>query len=159
MEQSYLSQARFLKSALTAIAVSLTFINTATSVQAQQFNATTPAASNPSGNPAAAAGANAPSAASKGSAAAVALAAVKSTKPLPYRENILLVMPAPGADRDKIAAAFSDLKAVVVETFGSGDLICYAVKVESGTMVEHELKLSQNKLFSAVQRDYIFQQR
>lgn len=159
MEQSYLSQARFLKSALTAIAVSLIFVNASTSVQAQQLQTTTPQASNTSGNPAAAAVTSAPNAASKSSAAAVAVAAVKSTKPLPYRENILLVMPAPGADRDKIAAAFSELKAVVVETFGSGDLVCYAVKVESGTMVEHELKLSQNKLFSAVQRDYIFQQR
>lgn len=158
MEQSYLSQARILKSALTAIAVSLSFISTSVAVQAQQLQATTPAASNTSGNPAAAAAANPPSATSKSSAAAVAVASVKSNKPLPYRENILLVMPSRGADKEQIAAAFTELKAEVVETFGSGELTCYVVKVANGTMNEQEQKLIGNKLFSAVQRDFIFQQ-
>ncbi len=85
------------------------------------------------------------------------LAPAKPVKSPLYREDTLLVMPQKGADATEISDIFKDIHGQVVETIGEGELTCYVIKVEKGKMLECERKLGQDKHFSAVQRDYIFQ--
>lgn len=84
-------------------------------------------------------------------------AAAKPLKTPVYREDTLLVMPNKGADAKEISDIFKEIHGEVIETIGEGELTCYVVKVEKGKMLECERKLGQDKHFSAVQRDYIFQ--
>ncbi len=84
-------------------------------------------------------------------------AAAKPVKAPTYREDMLLVMPQKEADATEITDIFKEVHGEVVETIGEGELTCYVIKVERGKMVECERKLGQDKHFSAVQRDYIFQ--
>ncbi|HEY9788066.1 MAG TPA: hypothetical protein V6D17_21940 [Candidatus Obscuribacterales bacterium] len=74
-----------------------------------------------------------------------------------YREDVLLIMAARGADPEEIKQVIKEAKGQIVETNGEGELAYYVVKVEKGKLVEAEKKLSKDKRFSAVQRDYVFQ--
>lgn len=74
-----------------------------------------------------------------------------------YRDNVLLVMPQRGADAKEITDIFKEMHGELLETIGEGELTCYVIRVEKGKLVESEKKLLQDKHFSAVQRDYVFQ--
>lgn len=74
-----------------------------------------------------------------------------------FREDVLLVMPNRGADKDEIQQVIKECHGQVIETIGEGELTCYVIKVEKGKFVESEKKLIKDKHFSAVQRDYVFQ--
>lgn len=83
--------------------------------------------------------------------------ATAPAKAPPYREDVLLVMPQRGADPNEITDIFKEMRGQLIETIGEGELTCYVIKVEKGKMLECEKKLLQDKHFSAVQRDYVFQ--
>ncbi|HEY9786688.1 MAG TPA: S8 family serine peptidase [Candidatus Obscuribacterales bacterium] len=77
----------------------------------------------------------------------------------PFREDVLLVMPAANADKDEVTQTLKDVHGEIINTIGTGAMTCYVVKIEKGYFVEAEKKLSKDKHFRAVQRDYAVQQK
>lgn len=84
-------------------------------------------------------------------------APARQAKAPAYREDVLLVMPQRGTDAKEVKEIFKDIHGEILETIGEGELTCYVIKVEKGKLIECERKLGQDKHFSAVQRDYVFQ--
>jgi thermitase len=76
-----------------------------------------------------------------------------ATKP-DTEEDTLLVMVSPDADRDEIGDTVKEIKGTIVETIGEGGLTTLVIKAEKGHLDETEKKLSTDKHFSAVQRNF-----
>jgi thermitase len=76
-----------------------------------------------------------------------------ATKP-DTEEDTLLVMVSADADRDEIGDAVKEVKGTVVETIGEGSLTTLVIRAEKGHLDETEKKLTADKHFSAVQRNF-----
>lgn len=76
-----------------------------------------------------------------------------ATKP-DTEEDTLLVMVSPDADRDEIGDTVKELKGTIVETIGEGALTTLVIRAEKGHLADTEKKLSTDKHFSAVQRNF-----
>lgn len=76
--------------------------------------------------------------------------------PLGQETDILLVMAAGGSEQEDVDQALEQVKGTVVGTIGEGPLTILKVKVEKGKLAETEKKLTNDKNFCAVQRDFIY---
>lgn len=76
--------------------------------------------------------------------------------PASQDSDILLVMPAGGADDDDIKDVLKEVHGTVVGTIGEGPLTVLKVKVEKGKLLETEQKLTKDKNFCSVQRNFKF---
>jgi subtilisin family serine protease len=72
-----------------------------------------------------------------------------------WKANTLLVMPSKGAEAEEVSDTIKNLHGKVVDQIGDGGLTVYVVQVEPAYFAEAEKKLSKDKHFSSVQRDYL----
>jgi thermitase len=76
--------------------------------------------------------------------------------PLPYQEDVILVMPnAPtNEDKEELADTLRELNGRVLQTIGEGSLQVLVVQTPQGKMQEVEEKLSRDKHVAVVGRNY-----
>jgi subtilisin family serine protease len=80
----------------------------------------------------------------------------QKARPSSFEDDIILVMPAAGADQDDINQVLQEVHGTVVGTIGEGAMTVLKIKAEKGKLDETEQKLSKDKNFSTVQRNYRF---
>lgn len=71
-----------------------------------------------------------------------------------FEDDLIMISPNPGADKDDISDALKEVNGTIVNSFGADGHIVYVVKTEKGKLAETEKKLSKDKNFHGMQRCY-----
>ncbi|MBX9877297.1 MAG: S8 family serine peptidase [Candidatus Obscuribacterales bacterium] len=71
-----------------------------------------------------------------------------------YEDDLIMISPNPGADKDDISDALKEVHGTIVHTFGADGHIVYVVKTEKGKLAETEKTLGKDKNFHGMQRCY-----
>jgi subtilisin family serine protease len=72
----------------------------------------------------------------------------------PCEDDVLLLMPATDSDEDDIKDSLKNIKGEIIEVIGTGPMTVYKVRVAKGTLKEAETKISKDKTFQTMQRNW-----
>ncbi len=78
----------------------------------------------------------------------------KAQQQASYEDDLIMISPNPGADKDDITDALKEVNGTIVNQFGADGHIVYVVKTEKGKLAETEKKLGKDKNFHGMQRCY-----
>ncbi len=80
----------------------------------------------------------------------------RRTAPVSAEPDTLLVMASGDTNKGDVDTAIKECHGTITGTIGQGPLTVYIVKTEKGQFAEAEKKLSKDKHFCAVQRNYMY---